>query len=222
VEAQAHQAEMKQIGLVLDLSPRLPRTDLDAGMIERLVANLLHNAVKFTPENGAIRVSTQRQGTRVGIEVWNSGDHIPAAIRANRRLMVWAPLPFVGLRGIRRLGGSLVKLSRDPRLASDYLPRYLGHIVRMQEEIGTGGGGFRFIYAAFLQEAGRLMGSTGLEAASRMMTESGDMCRRFALACARACKSRTGDFDAAEIARLVQQCAKQEKHVYSYLKSMKL
>jgi hypothetical protein len=42
-------------------------------------------------------------------------------------------------------------------------------IVRMQEEIGTGGGGFRFIYAAFLQEAGRLMGSTRLEEASRMM-----------------------------------------------------
>jgi len=55
-----------------------------------------------------------------------------------------------------------------------------------------------------------------------MMTEAGDMWRRFALACARACKSKTGDFDAAEIAQLVQKCAIQEKHVYSHLKSIKL
>jgi hypothetical protein len=92
----------------------------------------------------------------------------------------------------------------------------------MQEEIGTGGGGFLFIYAAFLQEAGRLMGSTRREEASRMMTEAGDMWRQFASACARACKSKTGDFDVGEIAQRVQKCAKQEKHVYSHLKSMKL
>ena len=35
---------------------------------------------------------------------------------------------------------------------------FLGNIVRMQEEIGTGGGGFRFMYAAFLQEAGDVLG----------------------------------------------------------------
>jgi hypothetical protein len=55
-----------------------------------------------------------------------------------------------------------------------------------------------------------------------MMTEAGDMWRQFASACAKACKSKTGDFDVAEIAQLVQKCAKQEKHVYSHLKSMKL
>ncbi len=81
VEAQAHQAEVKQIGLVLDLSPHLPLVTLDSGMIERLVANLLHNAVKFTPENGAIRVSTRRHDARVDIEVWNSGAPIPPALK---------------------------------------------------------------------------------------------------------------------------------------------
>jgi signal transduction histidine kinase len=82
VEAQAHQAEVKQIGLVLDLSPRLPPANLDRGMAERLIANLLHNAVKFTPENGAIRVSTRRREARVEIEVWNSGAHVPPELRA--------------------------------------------------------------------------------------------------------------------------------------------
>ena len=34
---------------------------------------------------------------------------------------------------------------------------YLGQIVRMQEEIGTGGGGFRYIFAAFLQESSKVL-----------------------------------------------------------------
>src|SRR6185436_166585 len=39
------------------------------------------------------------------------------------------------------------------RLADDAHARlYTGNIVRMQEEIGTGGAGFRFLYASFLQE----------------------------------------------------------------------
>jgi hypothetical protein len=136
------------------------------------------------------------------------------------RMMLYAPIPFIGVKGIHYLGRQIERLTihEDPR----YVRLFLGHIVRMQEEIGTGGGGFRFIYAAFLQEAGRLMGSTGLEEASRMMTEAGDMWRLFASACARACKSKTGDFDVREIAQLVQKCATQEKHVYSRLKSMKL
>jgi hypothetical protein len=133
---------------------------------------------------------------------------IKKSIKRTVRMMLYAPIPFIGVKAIHE----------DPR----YVRLFLGHIVRMQEEIGTGGGGFRFIYAAFLQEAGRLMGSTGLEEASRMMTEAGDMWRLFASACARACKSKTGDFDVREIAQLVQKCATQEKHVYSRLKSMKL
>jgi hypothetical protein len=53
-----------------------------------------------------------------------------------------------------------------------------------------------------------------------MMTEAGDMWRRFALACARACKSKTADFDVKEIAQLLRKCAAQEKLVYSLLKSV--
>ena len=145
---------------------------------------------------------------------------IKKSIKRTVRMMLYAPVPFIGVKGIHYMGRQIerLKIREEPR----YVRLFLGHIVRMQEEIGTGGGGFRFIYAAFLQEAGRLMGSTRLEEVSRMMTEAGDMWRRFASACAKVCKSKTGDFDVAEIAQLVQKCAIQEKHVYSHLKSMKL
>ena len=145
---------------------------------------------------------------------------IKKSIKRTVRMMLYTPVPFIGVKGIRYMGRRIeqLKIREDPR----YVRLFLGHIVRMQEEIGTGGGGFRFIYAAFLQEAGRLMGSARLEEASRMMTEAGDMWRQFASACAKACKSKTGDFDVGEIAQRVQKCATQEKLVYSHLKSTKL
>ena len=80
VEAQQHQAEVKQVGLVLDLSARLPLVAADERMVERLLANLVGNALKFTPAHGAMRVSTHRQDSRLVIEVWNSGPRIPAAL----------------------------------------------------------------------------------------------------------------------------------------------
>ena len=145
---------------------------------------------------------------------------IRKAIKRTVHMMLYAPVPFIGVKGIHYLGRRIERLNTREDLK--YVRLFLGHIVRMQEEIGTGGGGFRFMYAAFLQEAGHLIGSTRLEEASRMMTEAGDMWRQFALACARACKSKTADFDVREIAQLVQKCATQEKLVFSLLKSMKL
>ena len=48
--------------------------------------------------------------------------------------------------------GKKIKKWRD-KLGRKKQGLYLAQLVRMQEEIGTGGGGFRYIYAAFLQEA---------------------------------------------------------------------
>lgn len=82
VEAQAHQAEAKHIGLVLDLDPHLSAAVVDEHMIERLVLNLLSNAVKFTPESGAIRVSTRVRPSALAIEVWDSGPDVPSALKS--------------------------------------------------------------------------------------------------------------------------------------------
>jgi len=141
---------------------------------------------------------------------------IRTSIKRTVHMMLYAPVPFIGVKGIQYMARKIERLNtlEDPKSVR----LLLGHIVRMQEEIGTGGGGFRFMYAAFLQEAGSLMRSTRLEEASRMMTEAGDMWRRFALACAKACKSKTTDFNVGDIAQLARQCAEQEKLVFSFLK----
>jgi hypothetical protein len=65
----------------------------------------------------------------------------------------------------------------------------------MQEEIGTGGGGFRFIYAAFLQEASAILGNEKLRELSLEMTKIGDMWRDFAVNASRVYKNRSTQED---------------------------
>src|SRR5690606_20660902 len=73
-----------------------------------------------------------------------------AAIRKTCNDML-APVPIVGVRGMRMVAKAIVKWHR--KLGVVKANYNLVNLIRMQEEIGTGGGGFRFIYAAFLQEA---------------------------------------------------------------------
>ena len=60
----------------------------------------------------------------------------------------------------------------------------------MQEEIGTGGAGFRFMYAAFLQEAAALLEKPELREKAKEMTRIGDLWREFAFEAGRMVKGR--------------------------------
>ncbi len=50
--------------------------ELDRKMFQRVLSNLLDNAVKFTPENGNIQVAARAEGTRAVIKIKNSGPGI--------------------------------------------------------------------------------------------------------------------------------------------------
>ena len=56
----ARVAEHEQIKLTLDLGSELPLVTVDRSALTRVIANLLANAVKFTPEGGEIVVSCRR------------------------------------------------------------------------------------------------------------------------------------------------------------------
>jgi len=51
----------------------------DSEAIQRVIINLLHNAVKFTPENGKIRVKTYTEKGKVYVSVEDNGKGIPEA-----------------------------------------------------------------------------------------------------------------------------------------------
>jgi hypothetical protein len=153
------------------------------------------------------------EGAPPGIDLKRQIDR---AIRTNYRWMAGAPLPFVGLSGMRGLGRTIVKLSRTPE-AYTALPRFLAHVVRMQEEIGTGGAGFRFMYGAFLKEAAALTGWPALDDAARAMTDAGDTWRLFALRATKMCKGRE-PMEARILRDVVTQCADREEAAWKILR----
>lgn len=115
---------------------------------------------------------------------------IRQAIRKNAKQML-APLFFVGVNGIRTVAKQIEKLAKHP--SDKYKRLYLGHIVRMQEEIGTGGAGFRYLYAYFLEQAADICQEPKYKQASEQMTEIGDMWRQFANLCVKQCKKPTAE-----------------------------
>jgi hypothetical protein len=100
-----------------------------------------------------------------------------------------APIPIVGVKGIRYTAKLIRKWHK--KKGTKIANHYLGQIVRMQEEIGTGGGGFRYIYAAFLQEASEILKNDQLAELSKEMTLIGDQWRDFAVNASRIYKNRT-------------------------------
>jgi hypothetical protein len=137
-------------------------------------------------------------------------------IRTVTRAMLKYPLPIIGVSGIRYLAKRLEHWPR--KLGPQKSLLYLGQMIRMQEEIGTGGAGFRFIYAAFLQEAAGILGDEKFRHHSQQMTGIGDRWREFAVRAARNCKGRAGAEDSfPAMAGILRDCANREEELYREL-----
>ncbi|MCO5269007.1 MAG: BtrH N-terminal domain-containing protein [Brumimicrobium sp.] len=130
-----------------------------------------------------------------------------------------APVPFVGVNGIDFVANKIPYwLKHDGKKKTNH---YLAQIIRMQEEIGTGGGGFRFVYAAFLQEAMDYLNKPELNEFSERMTAIGDDWREFALRASRLCKNRDkSDEGYQDISVLMHGIADKERQFYKDLKKI--
>lgn len=73
-------AREREITLSLAAPDALP-AQLDPGLIERVLLNLLSNAFKFTPEGGRVQVGLEAAGERARLTVADSGPGIPAGFR---------------------------------------------------------------------------------------------------------------------------------------------
>ena len=130
-------------------------------------------------------------------------------------------IPIFGAKGISYLANKLIQYPNkyDQRKTI----QYLGNIIRMQEEIGTGGAGFRFMYAAFLQEASKILNRTELSDTSKRLTAIGDLWRNFAYESGKICKQRTTELATFnELAALLKDISKQELNLFNELFKFKL
>jgi signal transduction histidine kinase len=90
LETQASLATDKGLHLETDVPTTLPPAWADAGLIERVLQNLVDNAIKFTPEGGLVRITARLDGTdqvrvpersKLLISVADTGVGIPSEIQ---------------------------------------------------------------------------------------------------------------------------------------------
>jgi hypothetical protein len=148
----------------------------------------------------------------------------PAIIKGIRKTakdMLTIPIPMFGIDGIRFLAKKMRKW--PDKLGEKSAALNLSQVIRMLEEIGTGGAGFRFIYAAFLQECADILQQPWLNNLSREMTGIGDQWRDFAVQAARCFKNRDkGQTSYDQLADILMDIADREEKVFKELRKISL
>ncbi|WNW12678.1 KinB sensor domain-containing domain [Pseudomonas sp. DTU_2021_1001937_2_SI_NGA_ILE_001] len=94
----AERAQEQDIILQLDIQESMPRLHADQSQLDRVLDNLLDNALRHTPENGLIRLQARRHGERAIISVEDNGEGIAYGNQAR----IFEPFVQVG----RKKGGA--------------------------------------------------------------------------------------------------------------------
>lgn len=134
--------------------------------------------------------------------------------------MVETPMPILGVAGIRFTARQIKgwREALGPRRGGIYLAQ----LVRMGEEIGTGGAGFRFVYAAFLQQAHPFVKRDELLDISKQFTAIGDMWRASSVQASGIYKGRlTTQQDFNVMGDMLLDIAEKEKQAFKALYKIK-
>ena len=70
-------ADKKNIQLQTNIDAELPKLQADETKIQSMVTNLVHNAIKFTPHNGAVSILVRRRDEQLVMRVSDTGMGIP-------------------------------------------------------------------------------------------------------------------------------------------------
>lgn len=145
---------------------------------------------------------------------------IISGIKRNTKMMLYIPGSVAGVRGIKFLGNTIPKWRKKHGVRK--AGKYLAQMVRMQEEIGTGGGGFRYIYAAFLQQSYKYLPKDDLLKISEQFTKAGDLWRNAAVQAAGIYKGRiTEEKDFLELKDIIINTYNVEREAFRALNKIK-
>ncbi len=73
IEALRTQFEAKNIAISSDIQGGLPRVKADSHRLGQIISNLMSNAIKYSPENTAVKVTASQVGKNVLVKVIDSG-----------------------------------------------------------------------------------------------------------------------------------------------------
>ena len=71
-------AEKKKISIKSEIGTSLPLVEADISMMERVIQNLLDNAIHYTPEKGSITLIVKNIEGSVKVDIRNTGEGIPS------------------------------------------------------------------------------------------------------------------------------------------------
>jgi len=128
-------AEARAQRLAMDIPQAVPAVRADLGMIERVLTNLLDNAIRHNPPGTQVAIRVSTAPGKVNIEVSDTGPGIPAEMRDG----LFARAPALRHRGRESGGLGLVIVQRILQLH--------GSEIRLVDEPGAGAV-FRFALAA--------------------------------------------------------------------------
>ncbi len=138
-------------------------------------------------------------------------------IKKAAHYMLKLPVPFIGIKGIYRFAD---KIELWPKYARDteHLSHEIMKIHILLEDQGTGGGGFRFIYATFLRQASEILKNDQLMELSKQMMNIGDNWRKISLFTARIGKNRDlSPEKMKELGQMIRERGDEEKAIFNTL-----
>ncbi len=107
-------AQTKKIAIRTELSKELPLVFADVSLIERVMQNLIDNAMKFTPEGGKITISTVKNNSgNVEISVTDTGIGIPENEREKIFARYYKANNFTDLKNSTGLGLAIARKILD-------------------------------------------------------------------------------------------------------------
>ena len=69
-------AEKAGIKIKAEISDGLPQVYADVGLIERVLSNLVDNAIRYTPQNGVVNITSEPEGDIIRVRVKDTGPGI--------------------------------------------------------------------------------------------------------------------------------------------------
>lgn len=117
-------AKSKRISIETNISSALPMVNADLYLLDRVIQNLLDNAVKYTPQDGEISIEANPKGNGVEVKIKNSGGGIPQAdlesifdryymIDKEREGVEGSGLGLAIVKRILEIHGSEIKINSD-------------------------------------------------------------------------------------------------------------
>ena len=137
-----------------------------------------------------------------------------AGLKETCHNMLCIPFPYFGTKGMRYFANDMRKWEQkyDHRQICYRLLWYY----RVIERAGTGGAGYRYIYADFLSEAAALFESNTMSECASMMKKVAEQWRQFSLDCRR--YLRKDEITLNEMADTLENISAQEHDVFKKIK----